>query len=124
MSAPKVINLEEAHSRFSDLWSPKRIARVEDYEVKLAKAEGEFVWHAHADEDELFLVTNGVLLIEIENADPVILGPGELTVIPKGIRHRPVVEEGPVHMLLLERSGVVNTGDAEPGEKTAVVDDL
>ena len=124
MRTPTVINLADAPGRFSELWSPKRIAQVDGYEVKLAKAEGAFVWHAHADEDELFLVTQGVLRIEIENADPVVLGPGELTVIPKGVRHRPVVETGPVHMVLLERAGVMNTGDAVVSEKTASIEDL
>lgn len=123
MKTPPVLNLAEKHARFTETWSPKRIARLDDYEVKLAKAEGEFVWHHHAHEDELFLVTKGRLRIEIENADPAILGPGEMTVIPKGVRHRPVVEEGPVHMLLLERAGVVNTGDAG-GDLTAVVEEI
>lgn len=123
MKTPPVLNLAEKHAQFTETWSPKRIARLDEYEVKLAKAEGEFIWHHHENEDELFLVTKGRLRIEIENADPAILGPGEMTVIPKGVRHRPVVEEGPVHMLLLERAGVVNTGDAG-GELTAVVEDI
>ena len=124
MRTPTVINLAHAHGRFSDLWSPKRIAQVDGYEVKLAKAEGAFVWHAHADEDELFLVTQGVLRIEIESADPIVLGPGDLTVIPKGVRHRPVVETGPVHMVFRERAGVTNTGDSEAGDLTNPVEDL
>ena len=123
MKTPPVLNLAKKYATFTETWSPKRIARLDDYEVKLAKAEGEFVWHHHEHEDELFLVTQGRLRIEIENADPAILGPGEMTVIPKGVRHRPVVEEGPVHMLLLERAGVVNTGDAG-GDLTAVVEDI
>ncbi|MCF8879086.1 cupin domain-containing protein [Hyphobacterium sp. SN044] len=123
MKTPPVLNLADKHAAFTETWSPKRIARLDDYEVKLAKAEGEFVWHHHEQEDELFLVTKGRLRIEIENANPAILGPGDMTVIPKGVRHRPVVEEGPVHMLLLERAGVVNTGDAG-GDLTAVVEDI
>lgn len=124
MTAPKVVNLSQAHARFSEPWSPRRIARVDDYEVKLAKGEGSFAWHAHEHEDELFYVTEGVLRIEIENAEPVRLQPGELTVIPKGVRHRPVVEEGPVSLLLFERAGVVNTGDAEAGDLTQEIVDL
>lgn len=123
MKTPPVLNLAAKHGEFSDIWSPKRIARLDEYEVKLAKAEGEFVWHQHDDADELFLVTQGRLRIEINGADPAILGPGEMTVIPKGVRHRPVVEDGPVHMLLLERAGVVNTGEAG-GDLTAVVEDI
>lgn len=123
MKTPPVLNLAEKHAKFTEKWSPKRIARLDDYEVKLAKAEGEFVWHHHEHEDELFLVTKGRLRIEIEDAEPAVLGPGDMTVIPKGVRHRPVVEEGPVHMLLLERAGVVNTGDAG-GDLTAVVEEI
>ena len=124
MATPKVVNLTAAHARFSEPWSPRRVARVDDYEVKLAKGEGSFAWHAHEDEDELFYVTEGVLRIEIEGADAVRLGPGDLTVIPKGVRHRPVVEEGPVSLLLFEKAGVVNTGDAEAGDLTQQVVDL
>jgi mannose-6-phosphate isomerase-like protein (cupin superfamily) len=124
MGRPRVINLNDAHKRFDAAWSPKRIARVDDYEVKLAKGEGSFAWHAHADEDELFYVTSGRLRIELEGDEPVVLGPGDLTVIPKGVRHRPVVEAGPVHILLFERAGVVNTGDAEAGDLTQIIEDL
>jgi mannose-6-phosphate isomerase-like protein (cupin superfamily) len=124
MASPKVINLDAAHGRFAEPWSPRRIARVDDYEVKLAKGEGEFAWHAHQDEDELFYVTAGVLRIEIEGEDPIRLGPGDLTVIAKGVRHRPVVEEGPVSILLIEKAGVVNTGDAEAGDLTQTLVDL
>ena len=124
MTRPRVINLADAHAQFDAPWSPKRIARVDDYEVKLAKGEGSFAWHAHTDEDELFFVTSGVLRIEIEHEEPVVLKAGDLTVIPKGVRHRPVVEEGPVHILLIERAGVVNTGDAEAGDLTQSVEDL
>ncbi|MGJ3233113.1 MAG: cupin domain-containing protein [Oceanicaulis sp.] len=121
---PKVINLAAAHARFSEPWSPRRIARVDGYEVKLAKGEGSFAWHAHEHEDELFYVTAGVLRIEIEGAEPVRLTPGDLTVIPKGVRHRPVVEEGPVSILLFEKAGVVNTGDAEARDLTQEIVDL
>lgn len=124
MTRPRVINLAVAHDQFSDTWSPKRIARVDNYEVKLAKGEGSFAWHAHTDEDELFYVTSGRLRIELDGDEPVILGPGDLTVIPKGLRHRPVVEKGPVHILLFERAGVVNTGDAEAGDLTQQIEDL
>ena len=122
--SPKSVNLTKAHDQFSDTWSPRKIAEVDNYEVKLAKCEGEFVWHAHENEDELFLVQKGILRIEIENDDPVVLGPGEMTVIPKGVRHKPVAVDGPVHILLLERAGVVNTGDAETNALTRAVKTL
>jgi mannose-6-phosphate isomerase-like protein (cupin superfamily) len=121
---PRVVNLADAHSKFDEPWSPKRIARVDGYEVKLAKGEGGFAWHAHVDEDELFYVTKGVLRIEIENGEPLVLHPGDLTVVPKGLRHRPVVQQGPVEILLFERAGVVNTGDAGAGDLTQTVEDL
>jgi mannose-6-phosphate isomerase-like protein (cupin superfamily) len=124
MSRLRVVNLDQAHQRFDAPWSPKRIARVDGYEVKLAKGEGSFAWHSHADEDELFYVTSGRLRIELEDDEPVVLGPGDLTVIPKGMRHRPVVEVGPVHILLFERAGVVNTGDSDAGDLTQTIEDL
>jgi mannose-6-phosphate isomerase-like protein (cupin superfamily) len=103
------VNLEEKLSRFSDHWSPKIIATVNDSDVKLAKVQGEFVWHAHEAEDELFLVLGGRLVIELRDGQ-VALGPGELVVIPRGVEHRPVAE-GEVKLLLFERSSIRHTGD-------------
>ena len=120
----RVLNIADLHAQFDAPWSPKRIGRVDDYEVKLAKAEGEFAWHAHENEDELFFITQGVLRIDFEDREPVRLTAGEMTIIPKGVRHRPVAEEAPVHILLFERAGVVNTGDAEAGDLTQVIEDL
>ena len=77
----KSISLVEKHSQFEAPWSPKRIATVDNYDIKLAKAEGDFAWHKHDDEDEMFFISRGLLEIEIEGQDPVILGPGELCVI-------------------------------------------
>ena len=120
----EVISLAEKHSQFKDAWSPRRIATLDDYEIKLAKAEGHFDWHAHAQEDELFLVTRGILKIEIEGQDAVIVGPGELCVIPKGVRHRPVAQTEKVHMMLIERAGVVNTGDNPDSDLTQEIRDI
>jgi mannose-6-phosphate isomerase-like protein (cupin superfamily) len=103
------VSLSEKLSRFSDHWSPKIVATVNDSDVKLAKVKGEFVWHAHADEDELFLVLGGRLVIELRDGE-VVLGPGELVVIPKGVEHRPVAEEE-VQLLLFERNSIRHTGD-------------
>lgn len=117
------ISLAEKHAAFSEYWSPKRIARLDDYELKLAKGSGRFDWHKHDNEDEMFLVTQGELVIEIEHQDPITLGPGELCVIPKGVRHRPIAETGDVHILLIERAGVVNTGDnADSDLRQEIVD--
>ena len=104
-----VINLAEKFSRFHDQWSPKIIADVNDAQVKVAKVQGEFVWHAHADEDELFLVVRGTLRIELRDGE-ITIRPGELAVIPKGVEHRPVAEEE-VHLVLVEPRALRHTGE-------------
>jgi mannose-6-phosphate isomerase-like protein (cupin superfamily) len=103
------INLAEKFGRFTDQWSPKIVADLNDSHVKLAKVQGEFVWHQHADEDELFMVIRGELTIELRNGQ-VTLGPGELVVIPKGVEHRPVARDE-VHLMLIEPNGTRHTGD-------------
>jgi mannose-6-phosphate isomerase-like protein (cupin superfamily) len=118
------INIAEKHSRFDAPWSPKRIAKVDNYDVKLAKGEGAFDWHKHDEEDEMFLVTQGILKIEIEGQDDVVLNPGEFCVIPKGVRHHPVCIEEPVHIMLFEKAGVTNTGDNQDSDLTQELVDL
>ena len=103
------INLGEKFSRFADLWSPKIVADLNDSHIKLAKVQGEFVWHQHADEDELFLVVEGELTIELRDGE-VTLGPGELVVIPKGVEHRPVARHE-VRLVLVEPKSTRHTGD-------------
>ena len=105
------INLAEKFGLFSDRWSPKIIADLNDSHVKLAKVQGEFVWHRHPDEDELFIVVNGRLTIELRNG-VVSLGPGELVVIPRGVEHRPVAREE-VQLMLIEPKATRHTGDVE-----------
>lgn len=105
------INLAEKLGRFDDHWSPKIIADLNDSHVKLAKVKGEFVWHAHADEDELFFVLHGTLTIELRDG-AVTLGPGEMVVVPKGVEHRPIATEE-VHLMLIEPKGIRHTGDVE-----------
>lgn len=105
------INLVEKLKKFSDHWSPKVIAEMNDYQLKLAKLQGEFVWHKHADTDEVFLCLTGTMKIELRDGI-VTLGAGDLFVVPKGIDHKPVAE-GECHVLLIEPKGVINTGDAE-----------
>jgi len=104
------INLVDKFSCFTDQWSPKIVADLNDSHVKLAKVQGEFVWHAHAEEDELFMVMKGELTIELRDGR-IMLGPGELVVIPRGVEHRPVAAEE-VHLLLVEPKGIRHTGDA------------
>jgi mannose-6-phosphate isomerase-like protein (cupin superfamily) len=113
----EVINLEDKFARFSEHWSPKILARLNDYHVKAVKLQGEFVWHKHDDTDELFLVTKGSLVIRFRDRD-VSLGPGELLVVPTGVEHLPVAEEE-CEVLLIEPAGTLNTGDAG-GARTAL----
>ena len=113
------VNLADKFSRFSDQWSPKIIADLNDSHVKLAKVQGEFVWHQHAEEDELFIVIRGELTIELRDG-AVTLRPGELVVIPKGVEHRPVADDE-VSVMLFEPAGTLNTGNVQDAEKTATV---
>lgn len=103
------INLAEKFNRFTDQWSPKIVADLNDSHVKLAKVRGEFVWHQHAEEDELFIVIEGELTIELRDGQ-ITLGPGELVVIPKGVEHRPVAREE-VQLMLIEPKAIRHTGD-------------
>ena len=115
------VGLTEAFERFTDQWSPKAIASVNDYLVKLVRVEGEFVWHTHDDTDELFLVVEGELVIDLEDADSVTMAEGDLFVVPAGVQHRPRAE-AEAKVLLLEPATVVNTGDAEESGLTAAVE--
>jgi mannose-6-phosphate isomerase-like protein (cupin superfamily) len=114
------VDLAERLSQFSEHWSPKVVARLNDYEVKVVKVEGEFVWHTLEDTDELFLVIDGELTIHLREGD-VVLRPGQLYVVPRGVEHCPSAD-GEVHAVLVEPTGVVNTGDAG-GPMTAQYDD-
>lgn len=106
----QAIDLAEKLALFTAHWTPHTVARLNDYEIKLVKVRGEFVWHKHDTTDELFLVIGGRLTIELRDG-AVELGPGQLYVVPRGVEHRPVaVEEAQV--MLVEPRGVVNTGDA------------
>lgn len=115
------VDLASKFALFSDHWSPKLVARINDYEVKVVRIAGEFVWHMHEDTDELFLVLEGNLTIQFRDRD-VVLGPGQLFVVPRGVEHCPKAD-GEVKALLIEPEGVVNTGDAG-GELTAHEDTI
>lgn len=106
------MRLDEQFGRVDEHWSPKIIATLNDYDVKIAKIEGEFVWHAHPETDELFLVHRGEVRIQLEDRDDVVLGPGELYVVPRGVRHCPVADET-TEIVMLEPHGTLNTGDAD-----------
>jgi mannose-6-phosphate isomerase-like protein (cupin superfamily) len=107
---PDVINLRNKLAMIGEHWSPRVIAELNDYQFKLAKLKGEFVWHDHKDTDEAFLVLDGSLRIELRDGE-VNLSAGELYVVPRGVEHRPCAEEE-CHVLLIEPRGVVNTGES------------
>lgn len=106
----QTINLQESFSKIPDHWHPRIAGAINDSYVKLVKLQGEFVWHKHDHEDELFLVIQGVLTIHLHGQD-LVIGPGEFAIIPRGVEHCPVAESE-VHVLLLEPKTTVNTGDA------------
>ena len=105
---------------FDDYWSPKIIGELNDFYVKAVKVKGEFVWHDHKTEDELFYVLKGRLQIKLRDGD-VTLEPGEFAVIPRGVEHMPVAEEE-THILLLEPKTTVNTGDATTDRRVDVLE--
>lgn len=103
------VNLSEKFRQFSELWTPKVVGRVNDTHVKLAKLHGEFTWHAHENEDELFLVVKGRLRLQFRDRETV-LEEGEFLIVPRGVEHRPVADEE-AHVLLVEPATTVNTGN-------------
>ncbi len=109
------VNLVEKFGLFDEHWSPKVVGEVNDCHVKLAKIEGEFVWHHHDDEDELFMVVKGRLLMKLRDGD-VWVEEGEFIIVPRGVEHLPVAEEE-THLLLVEPKSTVNTGNIG-GERT------
>ncbi|HEV8674237.1 MAG TPA: cupin domain-containing protein [Methylomirabilota bacterium] len=115
-----VVNLAEKLGRFAEYWSPKIVGEVNDMHVKLVKLKGEFVWHHHATEDELFLVVHGRLCMQLRDGDRDV-APGEFIIVPRGVEHCPLALTDEVHVLLLEPKTTVNTGNVV-SERT--VDDL
>jgi mannose-6-phosphate isomerase-like protein (cupin superfamily) len=104
------VNIREKLASFSDHWAPRIVARYNGNEVRLVKVEGEFIWHSHADTDELFLVLDGTLDMELRDRT-VTLEAGELFVVPKGTEHRPCARNGEVKLLLIDPKDLPNTGD-------------
>ena len=105
------VNLAQKFSLFSDLWSPKLVGELNGQHVKIAKIQGEFVWHHHEAEDELFLVVQGRITIKLPDRD-VHLAEGEFLIVPRGVKHKPVAKEQ-AHILLLEPAGTLNTGSVQ-----------
>jgi mannose-6-phosphate isomerase-like protein (cupin superfamily) len=130
------VSIPSTFASFTETWSPRLIAAVNDHEVKVAKIDGSFIFHAHADSDELFYLLSGELTLEIEEQQEeqeqkagsesaseapvvkvksVVMQVGDVYVVPKGVRHRPVARNA--HIMMIEGSGTVNTGDAEDAER-------
>ena len=108
----KVINIKDKLGLFDEHWTPKVIGSLNGQHVKLAKLKGEFIWHDHKNEDELFLVIQGELIIEFRDRNPAHIGPGEMIIVPKGVEHKPIAKEE-VHVLLFEPQNILHTGDVE-----------
>jgi mannose-6-phosphate isomerase-like protein (cupin superfamily) len=115
----QAINFQDKLSKFSEHWSPRIIAQMNDYHFKIVKVQGEFIWHDHPETDEVFVVLRGQLEIHFRDGK-VVLNEGEMFVVPKGLEHKPVAEQE-CHMLLVEPAGTVNTGDIV-NERTAAND--
>lgn len=111
------VNLESKLRTVDTFFCPKIVARMNDYKIAIVKTKGEFVWHKHDDTDDFFLVLKGRLCIQLRGSNDVVLEPGELFVVPKGVEHCPRADEE-THVLLIEPAGTQNTGDAG-GELTA-----
>jgi mannose-6-phosphate isomerase-like protein (cupin superfamily) len=106
------VNLHDAFASFTEQWDPRVAGELNGQAVKLAKVEGEFVWHQHEDADELFLVRKGKLRIQLRDQSDVVLEEGEFVIVPRGVEHRPVAEEE-AKIVLFEPSDTSNTGDVE-----------
>ena len=104
------VNLAETFRRFSDAWSPRIVGEVNEMHVKVVKLRGEFVWHHHDQEDELFMVVHGRLRMQLRDGDREI-GPGEFIIVPRGVEHCPLAVTDEVHVVLLEPKGTLNTGN-------------
>jgi mannose-6-phosphate isomerase-like protein (cupin superfamily) len=110
------ISFSEKLAKFDDHWSPKIIAQMNDYHFKLVKLQGEFVWHSHAETDEVFIVLDGEVTIHFRDGQ-VVLRAGEMFVVPKGVEHKPVARQE-CQLMLVEPAGTLNTGDVR-SERTA-----
>ena len=107
----QTVNISQKLNLFNEYWSPRIVGELNDSHVKLVKLKGEFVWHQHENEDEMFLVVKGKLLIKLRDRD-LWISEGEFAIIPKGVEHCPVAEEE-VHVMLLEPKSTLNTGDQQ-----------
>lgn len=114
------INLVDKFNKFNDYWSPKIVGELNEFYIKLAKLKGEFVWHHHDNEDELFMVVRGKLIIKLEDRD-ICLQEGEIFIIPKGVEHMPVAENE-VHVMMIEPKTTLNTGNLKNEQTFKILD--
>ena len=112
----KKVTLAQKFNEFTDQWAQRTVGAVDDYEIKIAKIQGEFVWHKHDDEDEMFFVVSGTMNMQFRDRTETLTA-GELIVVPKGVEHCPQADEE-CQIMLFEHAGVVNTGDAETSDLT------
>ena len=113
MSMLQKVNIASKLAQFSDHWHPRIVGELNGQHVKLVKFQGEFVWHSHENEDEMFLVLHGQFRMELRDQEALLLQEGEFCIVPRGVEHRPVAEEE-VAVMLFEPAGTLNTGNAEP----------
>jgi mannose-6-phosphate isomerase-like protein (cupin superfamily) len=116
MAEARVIRLTDKLARIAESWSPRIVETLDDYDIKLVRLDGDFLWHSHADADELFLVVSGSFRMDFRDRQETVAA-GELIVVPRGMEHKPCAEQ-PCEVLLFERRGLVNTGDAAPSART------
>ena len=116
------VNLDQKFAQFSDYWSPKVVGELNGQHIRLVKLQGEFVWHHHENEDELFLVLKGQLTMQFRDRE-VMLNPGEFIIVPKGVEHKPIAAEE-VHVMLLEPASMLNTGDVVNERTVATLQQL
>ena len=109
-SEPLKVDLAESFTKFEDVWAPKIVARYNDNEVRLVRTSGEWVWHKHDETDELFIIIEGEFDMDFRDRTMVI-GPGELLIVPRGLEHRPAARRGPVKLLLIDPNRTPNTGN-------------
>lgn len=121
--SPEPVSLSNVLASFTEVYSPRIVGRVNDYDVKITHARGDYVWHVHEDTDEFFLVLDGTFDVSVREADgerTVSLGPGEIFVVPRGVEHKPSSPGGSI--LMFEPRGTVSTGDRHEGEIPDYVD--
>lgn len=114
---PRAVSIEQKFALFSEPWSPKRVGRVDDHDVRVVRLQGEFHWHQHADADEMFLVVGGLLRLHFRHGFEDVT-PGSFIIVPKGVEHKPEALGGECQVVLFEKSETVNTGDGVVNART------